>query len=176
MSRSLGPAGFRPQEISMSSRFDYLDALRLPLRASIAAGLAVAVASAFSLGSPLYAVVSAVIVTDLDAAKTRKLALPRMVGTTVGAGTGCIATLLAAPGPLSVTAGVLLPMFICQLFRQSAAAKVAGYVSGIIILSFATDPWTHARDRLLETLVGILAAAAVSAIPPLSRTPKSDGS
>jgi uncharacterized membrane protein YgaE (UPF0421/DUF939 family) len=156
----------------MATRIDYLEALRLPLRAATAAGLAVATAAAFSLGSPLYALVSAVIVSDLEAAQTRKLALPRMVGTTIGAGTGCLTTLVAAPGALAVAFGVLVPMFICQLFRQPAAAKVAGYVSGIIILSFSTDAWTHARDRLLETVVGILAAAAVSAVPPLYRKAK----
>jgi uncharacterized membrane protein YgaE (UPF0421/DUF939 family) len=110
-------------------------------------------------------VVSAVIVTDVDAAHTRKLALPRILGTAVGAAIGCIATLVAQPGILSVTIGVLLPMVICQLLRHPAAAKVAGYVSGIIILSFSTDPWSHARDRLVETLVGIGAAFVVGAVP-----------
>ena len=148
---------------------DLTEALRLPTRAGVAAGLAVLVATALSLGSPLYALVSAVIVSDLDPAQTRKLAVPRMIGTAIGATVGCLATLLVQPTPLAVAFGVLLPMFLCLLFRWPAAAKVAGYVSGIIILSFATDPWTHARDRLVETLLGILAAAAVSAIPPLMR-------
>jgi uncharacterized membrane protein YgaE (UPF0421/DUF939 family) len=151
---------------------DYRGLLRLPVRAATAAAVAVAVASAFSFGSPLYAMVSAVIVTDLDAAQTRKLALPRMVGTVIGAAVGCVATLLVRPGALAVAACVLLPMLLCQLMRQPAAAKVAGYVSGIIILSFANDPWTHALDRLLETIVGILAATAVSMVPPLYRPQK----
>jgi uncharacterized membrane protein YgaE (UPF0421/DUF939 family) len=152
---------------------DWIDALRLPVRAGAAAGLAVGIATAFSLGSPLYAVVSAVIVTDLEAAQTRKLAVPRMIGTAVGAAIGCIATLVTQPGVLSVTLGVLLPMFVCQLLRFPAAAKVAGYVSGIIILSFSVDPWSHARDRLIETLVGIGAAFIVGAIPVL--WPKKQG-
>jgi uncharacterized membrane protein YgaE (UPF0421/DUF939 family) len=151
---------------------DYIDALRLPLRAAVAAGLAVAVATTFALGSPLYAVVSAVIVTDLDAAQTRKLALPRIVGTAIGAAIGCMATLLVHPGAVAVVVCVMLPMFICQLLRQPAAAKVSGYVSGIIVLSFSASPWTHARDRLIETVVGILAAAAVSAVPALHRPVK----
>jgi len=146
---------------------DYVDVLRLPVRAGLAAGIAVGVATTFALGSPLYAVVSAVIVTDVDATQTRKLALPRILGTAVGALIGCLATLVTHPGTLSVAVGVLLPMLVCQLLRYPAAAKVAGYVSGIIILSFSTDPWSHARDRLVETLVGIGAAALVAAVPVL---------
>jgi len=141
----------------------------------VAAAAAVGVATALDLGSPLYAVVSAVIVCDLDARQTRKLALPRMVGTVVGALIGCLCTLSMRSGPLAVGIGVLLPMFVCQLLRFPAAAKVAGYVSGIIIISFAADPWTHARDRLIETLVGILAAAAVSAVPALVGPKKAEG-
>ena len=137
------------------------------MRAAIGAGLAVGVAMLLGLASPLYALVSAVIVTDLDSAKTRKLAIPRMIGTAIGAGTGCVATLFVQPGALSVIGAVLVPMFLCQLLNQPAAAKVAGYVSGIVLVSFSANPWAHARDRLGETVVGILAAALVSAVPLL---------
>jgi uncharacterized membrane protein YgaE (UPF0421/DUF939 family) len=154
---------------TQEAAIDFVDALRLPVRAGIAAGLAVGAATVFSLGSPLYAVVSAVIVTDVEASQTRRLALPRMIGTAVGASVGCLATLLVQPGVLAVAVGVLLPMFLCQLLRQPAAAKVAGYVSGIIILSFSANPWEHARDRVIETVVGIVAAFAVSAVPVLYR-------
>jgi uncharacterized membrane protein YgaE (UPF0421/DUF939 family) len=128
-----------------------------------------------ALGSPLYALVSAVIVTDLDPAQTRKLAVPRLLGTAVGATVGCIATLLVQPGALAVAVAVVVPMFICQLLRRPAAAKVSGYVSGIVLLSFSTQPWQHARDRLLETVVGILAAALVSAVPALRPAAGKDG-
>ncbi len=149
---------------------DPIAALQLPLRAGVAAGLALAIAFLFHFGSPIYAVVSAVVVTDLDPAQTRKLAGPRMIGTFIGAAVGCIATLLMHPGIVPVTIGVIVPMYLCHLLRFPAAARVSGYASGIIILSFASDPWTHARDRLVETLVGILAAAAVGMIPLLYRS------
>lgn len=139
------------------------------MRAAVGAGLAVGVAMLLGLASPLYALVSAVIVTDLDSAKTRKLAIPRLVGTAIGATTGCVATLLVQPGALAVVGAVLVPMFLCQLLNQSAAAKVAGYVSGIVLVSFSASPWEHARDRLVETVLGILAAALVSAVPVLAR-------
>lgn len=129
-------------------------------------------ATLFSLGSPVYALVAAVVVSDLDAAQTRKLALPRVLGTALGGGIGCLATLLFTPGPVAVAFGVLLPMYLCQLLRFPAAARVAGYVSGIIIFSFAAHPWSHAVDRLFETLLGIAAAWLVSIVPALYRPAK----
>lgn len=154
---------------------DLVEPLRLPLRAAASATLAVGIALTFSLGSPVYALVSAVVVTDLDPAQTRKQALPRVVGTFLGGAFGCVATLLLQPGAWAVGVAVLLPMFLCQLLKQSAAAKLAGYVSGIIVLGFSTHPWIHARDRLIETLVGIAAATAISAIPVWHRAKTNPG-
>ena len=146
---------------------DLLDALRLPLRAGVAAGLAYWAAASLALGNPIYALVSAVVVTDVSSAQTRKLVLPRIVGTFIGAGFGCIAALLVPTNPLTVIGGVAVPMFACVLLRIPAAAKVAGFVSGIILVGFAANPLAHALDRIIETLLGIAAATAVSLVPLL---------
>lgn len=147
---------------------DFIDALRLPLRAGVAAALAYGVAASLPLGSPIYALVSAVVVTDVSAVETRKLAFPRMLGTFIGGLVGCLATLVASANPLTVLFGVLIPMLLCRLLGVPAAARVAGYVSAIIIVGFAAHPWAHARDRLSETLIGIGAAFVVSLVPLLA--------
>jgi uncharacterized membrane protein YccC len=71
-------------------RSSYTAALQLSLRAAIAAGLALGIGEAFRLQFPIYAMISAVIGTDLDPAQTRKLGLPRLVGTILGAALGAV--------------------------------------------------------------------------------------
>jgi len=51
--------------------------LQLALRASVAAGVAIALAQLLGLSHPLYAFLAAVIVTDLAPSQSRKLALHR---------------------------------------------------------------------------------------------------
>lgn len=148
---------------------DLLEKVRLPLRAGLAAGLAAAVGIALGVAHPVYALVSAVVVTDLQPAETRKLAGPRLLGTALGGLVGCLATLVLPPGAMAAAIAAALAvattMFLCAVLGQAGASKVASYVAGIIILSFAGDPWRHAVDRLLETLLGIFAATLVSLVP-----------
>jgi uncharacterized membrane protein YgaE (UPF0421/DUF939 family) len=144
-----------------------MDALRLSIRASLAAGLAVAIAQFVGLKFPLYALIAAVIVTDVSAGQTRQHALPRLAGTVVGATLGATINTLLQPGPWVVGLGILAAMFISHLLGLPAAAKLAGYVCGIVVLSHGDHPWSYALYRVMETVLGIGLAVIVSLVPKL---------
>jgi uncharacterized membrane protein YgaE (UPF0421/DUF939 family) len=65
--------------------------MQVSVRAALAAGLSVTIAQLLRLECPIYAMIAAVIVTDLSPERTRQLGLPRFAGTVVGT------TLGAAP-------------------------------------------------------------------------------
>lgn len=142
-------------------------AFQLSLRAAAAAGLALAIAQSLRLEFPLYAMISAVVVTDLDPAQTRKLGLPRLIGTILGATLGAVICLLLRPGAWEVGFGVFLAMLLSHLLGLREAAKVAGYVCGIVIFDYGTHPWTYALYRSVETMIGISLAILVSLVPKL---------
>ena len=148
-----------------------IPALQLSFRAAFAAAVSYAVARALQLEFPLYAMIAAVIVTDLAPAETRKLGLRRLGGTVIGSVLGALLSTLLPGGALTIALGVFLSMFLTNLLRAPQAARVAGYLCAIVLLEHAAEPWTYAFWRFVETVLGIAVALLVSMVPKLLRAP-----
>jgi uncharacterized membrane protein YgaE (UPF0421/DUF939 family) len=142
-------------------------AVQLSIRAALAAGLAVAIAQSLNLQYPIYALVGAVIVSDLSPAQTRQLGLRRLAGSTVGAVVGAAVSHFLPAASWAIGLSVLVAILISHLLRLEGAAKLAGYVCGIVVLGHADQPWSYGLFRLLETALGIGLAVAVSLVPKL---------
>jgi uncharacterized membrane protein YgaE (UPF0421/DUF939 family) len=144
--------------------------IQLALRASVAAALAVALAQLFGLEHPIFAFLSAVIVTDLVPAQSQALALHRLIATAIGAICGAALTLVLPAGPLAIGLSILVAMLACQLVQVPDAAKVAGFICGIVVLEHSAEPWLNAFHRFVETTLGVFVALAVSYVPKLINT------
>ena len=101
----------------------HLPTFGLFIRAALAAGLSVAIAQLLRLQFPLYALIAAVIVTDLSASQTRKLALRRLGGTVLGATLGAVLSPLLSPTPWAIGLAIMAAMFLSHLLRLQDAAK-----------------------------------------------------
>ena len=145
-------------------------ALQLAVRAATAAGIAVAAAQGLGLPFPLYAMIAAVLVTDVSSTTTRRLAMVRLLGTLLGALTGVVLLQGMPSGAWAIALGILATMLLSHALRLDDAAKLAGYVCGIVLLDHAGDAWTYAFHRVVETLVGIAAAVIVGFVPKLLST------
>lgn len=145
--------------------------IRVSVRAALAASLAIAVANYLQLQYPLYALIAAVLVTDLSDTNRRQLGLARFAGTVLGGAMGAAES--AALGHLPqlrsplIGIGILAAMLLSHFLRLKDAAKVAGYICGVVLLNHTDHPWSYALQRVIETSLGIGAAVVVSRIPKL---------
>ena len=133
-----------------------------------------AVAHALRLDFPLYALIAAIIVTDLSASRTRQLGLQRFIGTVIGATFGAALSGISQfthGGLLLIALGVLAAILASHALGMNEAAKLAGYVAGILLLDHHDRPWRYALYRCIETSIGIGAAFAVSLVPKLLKVP-----
>lgn len=146
-------------------------ALQLSFRAAAGAALAYAIAWQLELHFPVYAMIAAVIVTDLSPAETRKLSWRRLGGTGIGSVLGpLLALVLPAGGALTIGTGIFLSMFVSHLVRLPEAARIAGYLCAIVLLEHTGDPWIYGFWRLVETVLGIAVAFLISLVPRLIRS------
>ena len=148
-----------------------LPSLGLSIRAALAAGLAVAIAQLLQLQYPLYAMISAIIVTDLSPSQTRQLGFQRLAGTVLGATVGAALTHILPSGPWAIGLSILAAMFLSHLLHLKGAAKVTGYVCAIVVLDHTGQPWSYALYRLIDTVLGIGIAVMVSFVPKLRKDP-----
>lgn len=137
------------------------------MRVAIAGAFAVAIAKYFSFDFPIFAFISAVLVTDLSVAESRKQGLTRLVSTIVGAVWGAVLAPLIPSGPVAVGFSVLVAMLTCQFFAGAGGARVAAFVCGIVVLASPAEPWLYAFHRLAETVLGVAVAWAISFVPKL---------
>ena len=135
----------------------------------MAAGSSIAIAQFLELQYPIYALIAAVIVLDLSPSKTLQLAVQRLLGTLLGAAVGAVLSYSLPPGPLAIGASVLVAMLLTYVVHLQAAAKLAGYVCGIVVLSHGANAWSYALYRVIETFLGIAMAVLVSLVPKLLR-------
>ncbi len=142
--------------------------VQLALRSALAALVSLFAALWLGLEYPIYAFIAAVIVTDLNPGVSQTLGLRRIVATLVGAVCGASLTSLLPGSVWGVGIGVLLAMLAAQLLGAGEGARVAGYISGIVLLDHSTAPWSYALYRFLETALGVLAAWAISFVPKLT--------
>jgi uncharacterized membrane protein YgaE (UPF0421/DUF939 family) len=113
---------------------------------------------------PLYAVIAAIVVTDSSPEVTRKLGLTRLVGTLFGAFGGALIGTLLGNSLWVMALGVLLGILLCDLAGHRDVQKITGYITGLVILFHGDSAWAYAKDRFIETALGMAFAVLVGLV------------
>jgi uncharacterized membrane protein YgaE (UPF0421/DUF939 family) len=149
----------------------FMPGLQLALRTGLSAGLSLAIAYALKMEHPVYAMIAAIIVTDLAPSRSRHLGWHRALATVLGAVCGGVFSLLVSPNPWTVGIGIIVAMLISHVLQGPDGVRVAAFVFAIIVIEHSDDPWHFALHRFLETMLGIAVAWSISHVPKLINVP-----
>jgi uncharacterized membrane protein YgaE (UPF0421/DUF939 family) len=135
---------------------------KMALKIAIASAISLIIAQGLQWEYPFYAVIAAIIVMSSTHGSTLKLGIQRLIGTTIGAIAGAIFAITLGSNSLSLALCVFVTIFFASYWKFNEAAKLAGYIAAIVILSHSQSPWIYAWHRYLETFLGISVALLVN--------------
>jgi uncharacterized membrane protein YgaE (UPF0421/DUF939 family) len=143
----------------------------LAIRAALGATIAYVIATALGLQHPIYALVAAIIGTEYVSKETTRLGFQQLVATAFGAISGTLIRTIFPPSAASAGLGILISVLACYVTIRDGAkvAKIAGYVTAIIILDEGERPFVHGLFRFIEIALGIGVAWLLSLVPRLIR-------
>jgi uncharacterized membrane protein YccC len=146
-------------------------------KTALAAGLSWALARRFGLHDGYWGSISAIIVLQSNMGATVSASRDRILGTLIGAALGFSFSLFGAL-PWNFVLAVLAAVIVCGLLGLRSSSRLAGVTIAIVMLVQKAGPrWELALDRVVEVMLGIVVALAVTTLvlPDRARLRLRDG-
>jgi uncharacterized membrane protein YgaE (UPF0421/DUF939 family) len=132
------------------------------VRTTVSATAALELARALGIASPIWAVVSAVVVILPELSASIANALLRVVANLLGAGIGVAIAQLDLPLLPALVGGLAVVAACCRLLAIDAAARSAGVALVIVLLRDPTGVLGSSETRVLLVMLGCLVALVVT--------------
>jgi uncharacterized membrane protein YccC len=146
-------------------------------KTALAAALCWWLAVHFGLHDGYWGSISAIIVLQSNVGSTVNASRDRLLGTLIGALLGFSFSMFGAL-PWNYILAVLVAVIVCGLLGLRSSSRLAGVTITIIMLVQKTGShWTIALDRVVQVLLGIVVALAVTTLvlPDRARLRLRDG-
>jgi uncharacterized membrane protein YccC len=146
-------------------------------KTALAAALCWWISTRFGLPDGYWGAISAIIVLQSNFGATVSASRNRILGTLIGAALGFSFTLVGAL-PWNFILAVFLAVIVCGLLGMRNSSRLAGVTISIVMLVHkGGSQWTVALVRVMEVVLGILVAVAISTLvfPDRARLRLRDG-
>src|SRR5580698_3987812 len=143
--------------------------LVLAAKTAMAAGICYWLARLVGLQDGYWGSISAIIVLQSNVGSTVTASRDRLIGTLIGAAFGAVFSLLGE-GLWPYLAAVIIAMVTCSLLGLKNSSRLAAVTVTILMLVHRTGSnWMLPLHRVLEVLLGIVVALAISTLVLPSR-------
>jgi len=132
-------------------------------RTALAASLCWWLAARFGLHDGYWGAISAIIVLQSNVGATIQASRDRILGTIIGAIVGFPCTLFGTI-PWNYIVAVFVAIMMCGLLGFRNSSRLAGVTVTIVMLVQSNSPRAVALDRVIQVVLGILVAVAVTVL------------
>jgi uncharacterized membrane protein YgaE (UPF0421/DUF939 family) len=133
------------------------------IKTALAVFICILIANIFSLESPFYTAIAAIVTMQNSVKGSFKAGKNRILGTFIGAIIGYLCAIIAPGNTILCALGIVAVIYICNLFKWNEAAAMGGIVFCAIMLNLGSkSPLFYSFNRLLDTLVGIIVALTIN--------------
>ena len=133
------------------------------LKTALAVILTLFICDLLNITNPFFATIAAIIAMETSVSGSLLIARERMYGTVIGAAIALLFTLLFPVNYITIGLGVLLVIYICDVFQWQNTIKISNIVFIAILLGFEESGQVeYAVFRTLDTLLGLTVGTLVN--------------
>lgn len=139
----------------------------------IAVLITLAISEMFNLNSPVLAGIAAIMTIETTVSESFVTGKYRMYGTILGALVGLIITFIAPENFIVIGIGLIIIIYICNMFQWDKAVRMSMIVFLVIILGYEEGyRFSYALNRSLDTFIGVIVGTSINYF---LRPPKVEG-
>lgn len=139
------------------------------IKTAIAVSLTILISQLFNLKSPFFAGIAAVISMQSSVTESFNTGRNRMYGTIIGAIIALLFSLIAPENPFFIGIGIIIIIYICNIFGWKKSVQISNIVFLSIILNYEEGSRVnYAFYRTLDTLIGVIIGTLINyfILPP----------
>lgn len=139
------------------------------IKTAIAVSLTILISQLFNLKSPFFAGIAAIISMQTSVTESFNTGRNRMYGTIIGAIVALLFSLIAPENPFFIGIGIIIIIYICNIFGWKKSVQISNIVFLSIILNYEEGRRVnYAFYRTLDTLIGVIIGTLINyfILPP----------
>lgn len=133
------------------------------LKTALAVAVSIVLSTVFNMDGSFFAGVAAVVTMQSSVTASVKIAINRVIGTFIGAAAGVLCSLIFPDNIFTIAVGIIILIQISNMININESISISALVFLAIMLSKSGDgALTYSINRILDTLIGIVAALTIN--------------
>lgn len=140
------------------------------IKTGISVFISILLSRLLKLEFPFFVALAVIMPIEESFSSSIKSGKNRMLGTIIGALVGVLFVLVKPGNPLLCGVGIIIIIYLCNLFKFGPSASIGGIVFISIMVNLkGKSPFSYSINRVIDTLIGICIVIVVNYLMPANK-------